>query len=56
MRLAAELAGNVPSEPPLYSHHTTRQSYFNIGWHAVTTLHILRAQAKAAAQQAVAHG
>ncbi|QUN06448.1 hypothetical protein KDN34_03005 [Shewanella yunxiaonensis] len=50
-RLAAELAGNVPPEPPLYSHHATRQSYFNKGWNAVTKLHILRAQAELLAQE-----
>lgn len=45
-RLNAELSGNVPSEPPLYSHHATRQSYFNKGWNAVTQQHIFRAIAE----------
>jgi hypothetical protein len=36
------LANNIP----LYSHHSTRQSYFNLGWQAVTTAHLLRAKAR----------
>jgi hypothetical protein len=45
--IAAELTGNVPHQPPLYSHHATRQSYYNLGWHAVTPIHVLRAKAQA---------
>jgi hypothetical protein len=41
------LANNIP----LYSHHSTRQSYFNLGWQAVTTAHLIRA--KACSQQQV---
>ena len=36
------LANNIP----LYSHHATRQSYFNLGWQAVTTANLLRAKAR----------
>ena len=43
-RLQAELAGEMPTVPRLYSHHKTRQSYFNKGWHAVTAMHILQAK------------
>ncbi|QYK03252.1 hypothetical protein K0I62_07535 [Shewanella psychrotolerans] len=46
-RLQAELAGEMPTVPRLYSHHKTRQSYFNKGWHAVTAMHILQAKRKA---------
>ena len=46
-RLAAEVAGDVPAEVPLHSHHATRQSYFARGWHAVTPIHIIKAKAKA---------
>ena len=49
-RLKAELAGDVPEQPRLYSHHKTRQSYFNKGWHAVTEMHILRAKQRQSAQ------
>lgn len=49
-RIKAELAakpdGAVPNQPPLYSHHATRQSYFNLGWNAVTPTHVLRAKAR----------
>lgn len=44
-RIAAELAGQgVPKVPPLYSHHATRQSHFERGWHSVTPQHIQRAR------------
>lgn len=43
-RIKAELAGDVPAVPPLYSHSATRQSYYSQGWHAVTYLHILKAR------------
>ena len=43
-RLKAELVGDVPLAPRLYSHHKTRQSYFNKGWYAVTAMHILQAK------------
>lgn len=45
-RIAAQLAGAVPAAVPLYSHHSTRQSYFAQGWQAVTPVHILRATAR----------
>lgn len=52
-RIKAELApqqvGTTSLKPPLYSHDATRQSFFNKGWHAVTTMHIL--QDKQAAKQ-----
>ncbi|WP_336618883.1 hypothetical protein [Shewanella xiamenensis] len=50
-RIKAELAGNVPAVPPLYSHSATRQSYYSQGWHAVTYLHVLRAKEKAREQR-----
>jgi ABC-type uncharacterized transport system ATPase component len=43
------LANNIP----LYSHHSTRQSYFNLGWQAVTTAHLIRAKARAQNQVSV---
>ncbi|TVP15380.1 hypothetical protein [Shewanella sp. KCT] len=49
-RMKAELAGEVPAQPRLYSHHSTRQYYFNIGWQAVTEMHILRAKQRQQAQ------
>jgi len=49
-RIRAELAAKQPSDvatvAPLYSHHSTRQSYFNLGWQAVTLTHVLRAKAR----------
>jgi hypothetical protein len=49
-RIRAELAAKQPSDvaavAPLYSHHSTRQSYFNLGWQAVTPTHVLRAKAR----------
>lgn len=33
-----------PLSPGLYSHHATRQSFFNKGWHAVTLVDILTAE------------
>ncbi|WP_299001753.1 hypothetical protein [uncultured Shewanella sp.] len=33
-----------PLPPSLYSHHATRQSFFNKGWHAVTLVDILTAE------------
>ena len=51
-RLKAELKREVPANPPLHSHHTTRQSYFNKGWYAVTYMDIARIKAKYAANQA----
>lgn len=49
-RIKAELAGDVPAVPPLYSHSATRQSYYSQGWHAVTYLHILKAREQRKAQ------
>ena len=49
-RIKAELAGNVPAVPPLYSHSATRQSYYFQGWHSVTYLHILKALEQRKAQ------
>lgn len=46
-RLAAELTSAVPASVPLYSHHSTRQSYFTQGWQAVTQRHLIRAKARA---------
>ncbi|MBO2678449.1 hypothetical protein I6M56_06170 [Shewanella algae] len=45
-RIRHELYGLSTCTVPLYSHHATRQSYYSQGWHAVTPLHILKAQAK----------
>ncbi|WP_299494934.1 hypothetical protein [uncultured Shewanella sp.] len=42
--LTQEQALTKPLEPPLYSHHATRQSFFNKGWYAVTGMHILKAK------------
>lgn len=50
-RIKAELAGDVPATVPVYSHHLTRQSYFDQGWQAVTQLHVLKAKAKAREQR-----
>ena len=50
-RIKAELAGNVPAVPPLYSHSATRQSYYSQGWHSVTYLHVLKAKEKAREQR-----
>ena len=36
------LANNIP----LYSHHATRQSHFNLGWQAVTPAYLIRAKAR----------
>lgn len=49
-RIKAELAGDVPAVPPLYSHSATRQSYYSQGWHGVTYLHILKAREQRKAQ------
>ncbi|MCE9679599.1 hypothetical protein LZP69_10550 [Shewanella sp. AS1] len=46
-RIKAELSSEpVPAQPGLYSHHQTRQSYYNKGWFAVTPMHILHARAR----------
>lgn len=45
-RLSVELTGEVPAQVPLYSHHATRQSYFEKGWRAVTALDVAKAQCK----------
>ncbi|WP_420788933.1 hypothetical protein ACOI2Q_15525 [Shewanella algae] len=46
-RIRHELAGKSTATVPLYSHHATRQSYYSLGWQAVTPLHISKARAKA---------
>ncbi|MBO2568613.1 hypothetical protein AYI84_04610 [Shewanella algae] len=46
-RVRHELAGKSTATVPLYSHHATRQSYYSLGWQAVTPLHISKARAKA---------
>ncbi len=46
-RIAAERAGDVPSDVPLYSHNTTRQGYFTRGWHSVSAMDLIRAEVDA---------
>ncbi|MCH4295590.1 hypothetical protein MJ923_14875 [Shewanella sp. 3B26] len=46
-RIERELSGQSTALVPLYSHHATRQSFYEQGWHAVTPLHLMKAQAKA---------
>jgi hypothetical protein len=45
-KIAAKQPNDVAAVAPLYSHHSTRQSYFNLGWQAVTPTHVLRAKAR----------
>lgn len=38
--LARQGGDTSPLKVPLYSHHATRQSFFNKGWHSVTEIDI----------------